>query len=66
VQLTLQPGASVAWVARAQGANAKQVFKWRRTYERAELGERCALLPVTVAAPMPQLAQNRHRLIHPF
>ena len=29
VELTLEPGASVAEVARAHGMNANQVFKWR-------------------------------------
>jgi transposase-like protein len=29
VQLTMQPGASVAEIARAPGVNANQVFKWR-------------------------------------
>jgi transposase len=49
VQLTLEPGASVAEVARAHGVNANQVFKWRRVFERGELVEPCtALLPVTV------------------
>ena len=52
VQLTLEPGASVAEVARAHGVNANQVFKWRRAFERGELVERCALLPVTVSAPV--------------
>jgi transposase len=51
VQLTLQPGASVAEVARAHGVNANQVFKWRRAFERGELSEPCAaLIPVTVAS----------------
>lgn len=50
VQLTLEPGASVAEVARAQGVNANQVFKWRRAFERGELNEPCsALLPISVA-----------------
>jgi transposase len=50
VQLTLEPGASVAEVARAHGVNANQVFKWRRAFERGELNEPCsALLPVSVA-----------------
>lgn len=52
VQLTLQPGASVAEVARAHGVNANQMFKWRRALERGELVERCALLPVTVSDPV--------------
>ena len=50
VQLTLEPGASVAEVARAHGVNANQVFKWRRAFERGELNEPCsALLPISVA-----------------
>jgi len=50
--LTLEPGASVAEVARAHGVNANQVFKWRRSFERGELIEPCtALLPVTVTTP---------------
>jgi transposase len=48
----MEPGASVAEVARAYGLNANQVFKWRRSLERGELIDSCsALLPVTVAAP---------------
>jgi transposase len=50
VQLTLEPGASVAVVARAHGVNANQVFKWRREFERGELEDACAaLIPVTVS-----------------
>ena len=49
VQLTLEPGASVAEVARAHGVNANQVFRWRREFERGELTLACAaLIPVTV------------------
>lgn len=51
MQLTLEPGASVAEVARAHGVNANQVFKWRRALESGELVEQCALLPVSVSAP---------------
>ena len=54
VELTLEPGASVALVARANGVNANQVFKWRRAPERGELVEPAtistALLPVTLSA----------------
>jgi transposase len=50
----LEPGASVALVARAHGVNANQVFKWRRALKRGELNEPAtastALLPVTVSA----------------
>jgi transposase len=55
VELTLEPGASVALVARAHGVNANQVFAWRRALKRGELMEAdaasTALLPVTLAAP---------------
>jgi transposase len=54
-ELTFEPGASVALVARAHGVNANQVFKWRRALTRGELSEPAAastsLLPVVVAAP---------------
>ena len=54
-ELTFEPGASVALVARAHGVNANQVFKWRRALKRGELNEpgtaSTALLPVTVCAP---------------
>src|SRR5450432_3047776 len=53
-ELTFEPGASVALVARANGVNANQVFKWRRALERGELVEPAAastaLLPVTLSA----------------
>jgi transposase len=61
VELTLQPGASVALVARTQGVNANQVYKWRRDFERGALGEpgvvSTGLLPVTVSAG-PETAQS--------
>jgi len=48
----LEPGASVARVARAHGVNANQVFHWRRQYRQGLLGEGHAealkLLPVHV------------------
>ena len=51
VQLTMEPGASVAEVARGHGVNANQVFKWRRAWERGELTDgHAALLPVTVSS----------------
>ena len=53
VELALEPGASVAAVARAEGVNANQVFEWRRTYLSGKLiggGEAfTALLPVVVS-----------------
>ena len=76
VELTLQPGASVALVARANGVNANQVFGWRRAFERGELVEpvsgSTALLPVTVSAacespmrkPAPQEEPSTSGSIH--
>lgn len=55
VDLTLEPGASVALVAQAHRLNANQLFKWRRAFECGELVDSTAaytvLLPVTVSAP---------------
>jgi transposase len=52
VEETLQPGASVARVARAHGMNANQLFGWRRLYQQGRLEpkvcEASALLPVRV------------------
>ncbi|AXC15590.1 putative transposition-related protein [Acidisarcina polymorpha] len=67
MQLTMEPGASVAEVARAHGLNANQVFKWRRAFERGELTEPyTALLPVAVSSlsepeiePAEQLPQTQ-------
>jgi transposase len=54
-ELTFEPGASVALVARAHGVNANQVFKWRRELKRGELVElvagTTALLPISLSAP---------------
>lgn len=52
---TLQPGASVARVARLHHLNANQVFGWRKAFREGLLGdeERPALLPVTVIDAQP-------------
>jgi len=39
VEKTLEPGASVARVARAHGLNANQVFAWRRQHRQGLLEE---------------------------
>jgi hypothetical protein len=53
VEETLEPGASVARVARKHGINANQVFQWRRMYREGRLGgERhgeVKLLPIAVS-----------------
>ena len=54
VELTLQPGASVAKVAQAEGVNSHQVFDWRRAYLKGKLepkGQKsAALLPVVLSS----------------
>src|SRR3954467_332882 len=60
VRLTMEPGASVAEIARAHGVNANQVFKWRRLFEKGQLGaagaRSTALLPVTISSDADRLA----------
>ncbi len=54
VELTLQPGMSVARVAQAEGVNSHQVFQWRRAYRLGELVDSrqraSALLPVVISS----------------
>jgi len=52
VEETLQPGASVAVIARRHDVNANQVFHWRKLYREGRLDvepESPQLLPVRVA-----------------
>jgi transposase len=53
VEQALEPGASVASVARAHGLNANVVFLWRRLYREGKLAAAPAqamkLLPVSIA-----------------
>jgi transposase len=76
VKLTLEPGASVAHVALAEGVNANQVFQWRRAYRSGELQAvgSTALLPVVEGAeaatvaqiePTPEIAQAASREAYP-
>ena len=64
---TLQPGASVAEVARRHGANANLVFVWRRLHEQGLLATQrqrrahkavASMLAVTVSDPAPQPAAS--------
>ncbi len=54
VRLTMEPGASVAEIARAHGVNANQVFTWRKLFEKGQLHDpgaiSTALLPVAISA----------------
>jgi len=63
VEETLEPGASVARVARAHGVNANQVFAWRRRYRQGLLGEGNAepvrLLPVHVTGATVRKTNRR-------
>jgi len=47
VEQTLEPGASVARVARSHGLNANVVFHWRREYRDGRLAE-AGFVPVVV------------------
>jgi transposase len=62
VEQTLEPGASVARVARAHGLNANVVFHWRGLYRAGKLaalpGEAMKLLPVSIAEPEAVLRQE--------
>ena len=49
VEETLQPGASVAVIARRHGVNANQVFHWRKLYREVRLDATPQLVPVRVA-----------------
>jgi transposase len=51
VEETLEPGASVAIIARQHGVNANQVFQWRKLYRQGRLDEDSAaqLVPVRLA-----------------
>ena len=52
VEETLQPGASVAVIARRHGVNANQVFHWRKLYRQGRLDGKSSagqLVPVRVA-----------------
>ena len=51
VEETLQPGASVAVIARQHGVNANQVFHWRKLYREGRLDvapPTAQLLPVQI------------------
>ena len=55
VELAMQPGASIARIAREHGVNANMVHYWRKLYREGRLGESQAhgvrLLPVSVSEP---------------
>lgn len=55
VEETLQPGASVAVIARRHGVNANQVFYWRKLYREGRLDAApppAQLLPVQITEVM--------------
>jgi transposase len=52
VEETLEPGASVAVIARSHGVNANQVFHWRKLYQEGRLDRETPttqLIPVRIA-----------------
>ncbi|KQV46159.1 hypothetical protein ASE26_06580 [Duganella sp. Root198D2] len=59
VEMAMQPGVSVARLAREHGVNANQVFSWRKLYEAGQLVGGAAapgndLLPVVMTTPAQQ------------
>jgi transposase len=58
VEETLQPGASVAVVARRHELNANVVFSWRRLFQKGLLGGSASLVPVRVVPP-PRKTKSR-------
>ena len=59
VEMAMQPGVSVARLAREHGVNANQVFSWRKLYEAGRLVSGTAtqgneLLSVVVTTPAQQ------------
>lgn len=63
VEETLQPGASVAVIARAHGVNANQVFHWRKLYREGGLDVKsraAELMPVRITE------ENEERRIAPL
>src|SRR5215467_10959682 len=63
VEETLKPGASVALVARANGVNANQVFKWRAQYRqgRLDIDSPTTLVPVKVSDAIQPLQPSSRR-----
>ena len=63
VEETFKPGASVALVARANGVNANQVFKWRTQYREGRLGNDspATLIPVKISETIPPVQPTSRR-----
>ena len=63
VEETFKPGASVALVARANGVNANQVFKWRTQYRNGRLGNDspATLIPVKISEAIPSVQPGSGR-----
>ena len=68
VAATLEPGVSVASVARHHGLNANMVFAWRRDPRFGPGGDAASFLPVEVmstavtAAPEPVIPSSDNRI----
>jgi transposase len=59
VEETLEPGASVARVARAHSVNANQVFAWRRQYRRGLVKPRNGATPGLLAVRLAEGGADR-------
>lgn len=61
VEEALEPGASVARVARAHGVNANLLFNWRRLYLQGQLKARTRGTPGLLAVRVVQAAREAAR-----
>jgi transposase len=60
VEETLEPGASVAVIARSHGVNANQVFHWRKLYQEGRLDPETPstqLIPVRIAEAVSEVVR---------
>jgi transposase len=67
VEETLEPGASVAVIARAHGVNANQVFHWRKLYRERRLELKpcnAQLMPVRITETVDEHKPLRAGVIH--
>jgi transposase len=69
VELTLQPGMSVAAVALAEGINANQIFTWRWEYNSGQLVEleetTTSLLPVFMTSGSSEVDSEQAAAVAP-
>ena len=61
VELVMQPGASIARVAREHGVNANMVHYWRKLYRQGRLGEKRVEQRTSAAGQRERVPGSRSR-----